>query len=388
MQRRLITPRPYWRQQAREYGFNFHTLHGEPYWDESRYYTFTLEQIERDIEAPTEELQQMCLAVVEDVVRDDELLRRFAIPEAYWELIAASWRACEPSLYARMDLAYGGNGPAKLLENNADTPTSLYESAFFQWLWLADRLKDGTVEPASDQFNSIQEALIDRFSELQRRWPPDPLYFASCQDSEEDRGTVQYLEDCAAEAGLATRHIAIERIGVDQWGQLLDTEGEDIRACFKLYPWEFMLREEFAQYLPQSGVRWLEPAWKSIVSNKAILPVLWRRFPRHPHLLPAYFPDELDQSDRSPLVKKPLYSREGANIEIIANGQVVESSGGPYGEEGVIYQGYWELPRFGDDYALIGSWLVGERAVGMSIREDRSRITRDLSRFVPHIILP
>jgi glutathionylspermidine synthase len=54
----------------------------------------------------------------------------------------------------------------------------------------------------------------------------------------------------------------------------------------------------------------------------------------------------------------------------------------------MIYQAYQQLPKFGDDYALIGSWIVGDSAVGMSIREDHSRITQDLSRFVPHIILP
>lgn len=395
MQRHLITPRSDWQQQAHEFGFNFHTLYGEPYWDESRYYAFSLAQIERDIEAPTEELQQMCLAAVEEVVGNEDLLRRFAIPEAHRELVVSSWRAGEPSLYARMDLVYDGNGPAKLLENNADTPTSLYESAFFQWLWLEDRLKDGTVPPNADQFNSIQEALINRFAQLQGQWPAKPLYFASCEDSVEDRGTVQYLEDCAVEAGLSTRYVAIEQMGLGKWDQFVDSDGEDIDICFKLYPWEFMLREEFAQNLSPAGVHWLEPAWKSLLSNKAILPVLWQMYPDHPNLLPACFSDQLDRFSaqlnsctESRLVKKPIYSREGANIEIIDDGKVVERSEGTYGEEGMIYQAYQQLPKFGDDYALIGSWIVGDSAVGMSIREDHSRITQDLSRFVPHIILP
>ncbi len=393
MQRHLIPPRAHWQDQAQEYGFNFHTLYGEPYWDESRYYAFTLDQIENDIEAPTEELHQMCLEVVDEVVNNENLLRRFAIPEAHWDLIASSWRLREPSLYGRMDLAYDGRGPAKFLEYNADTPTSLYESAFFQWLWLEDRLQDGTLSPGSDQFNGIQEALIARFAELKTQWPPVPLHFASCEESVEDRGTVQYLADCAAEAGMETRYTAIERIGLGPHNQFVDPEGEEIRACFKLYPWEFMLREEFAQHLAKANVRWLEPAWKSVLSNKAILPVLWHRHRGHPNLLPAYFPDHLDQCDESQLVRKPLYSREGANIEILEAGKVVERSEGEYGEEGVIYQGFTPLPQFDDgsgkpDHALLGSWVVGERAVGLSVREDHSRITQDLSRFIPHCILP
>ena len=199
---------------------------------------------------------------------------------------------------------------------------------------------------------------------------------------------MQYLEDCAAEAGLEARYIAVEQIGLDEQGSFVDNLGEPIHACFKLYPWEFMLREEFAEKLPGAGVRWLEPAWKSVLSNKALLPLLWQKHPGHPNLLPAYFPDQLAGCQESRLVKKPIYSREGANIEILEDGEVVECSEGAYGEEGFIFQAFQELPRFGDDYAVVGSWVVDGRAVGLSIREDRSRITRDMSRFVPHAILP
>ncbi|VTP59974.1 Glutathionylspermidine synthase [Serratia rubidaea] len=38
------------------------------------------------------------------------------------------------------------------------------------------------------------------------------------------------------------------------------------------------------------------------------------------------------------------------------------------------------------DYTLIGSWLVGDRAAGIGLREDNSPITKDSSRFVPHFI--
>ncbi|QIZ76193.1 glutathionylspermidine synthase family protein [Ferrimonas lipolytica] len=387
MKRHLVTPRAHWQAQAEEFGFDFHTMYDEVYWDESRYYQFSLEQIENDIEDPTEEIGQMCLEAVDKVVNSEQLLEKFAIPQAHWDTVARAWRLKEPSLYARIDLAYDGTGPAKLLENNADTPTSLYESGFFQWLWLEDRIKDGTLASGADQFNSIQESLIDRFSQFKQEWPPVPLHFASCLDSIEDRGTVQYLQDCAEEAGFKTVFSAIEHIGLSDKNEFLDANGDLIRACFKLYPWEFMLREEFGDHIAKANVRWLEPEWKSVLSNKALLPLLWQMFPNHPNLLPAYFADEADRSGTGQWVKKPIYSREGANIEILDGGKVVESSGGEYGEEGFIIQAYQQLPKFGDDNALIGSWLIGDKAAGISVREDHSRITQDLSRFIPHCIV-
>ena len=131
-----LRERPDWKQQAAEYGFHFHTMYGEPYWDESAYYQFSLKQIEQDIEDPTAELHQMCLAAVDKVIRDEEWLDRFQIPALHREFILRSWQDNAPSLYSRLDLVYDGKSPAKLLENNADTPTSLYESGFWQWLWL------------------------------------------------------------------------------------------------------------------------------------------------------------------------------------------------------------------------------------------------------------
>ena len=117
-----------------------------------------------------------------------------------------------------------------------------------------------------------------------------------------------------------------------------------------------------------------------LLSNKAILPVLWEMFPGHPNLLAASFEPGKFASD---FVKKPLYSREGANVAITAGGRTLEAPG-DYGAEGYIWQAYHELPRFGANYTVIGSWIVGSGSAGVGIREDTSPITRNSSRFVPH----
>ncbi|MEQ9862166.1 glutathionylspermidine synthase family protein [Pectobacterium cacticida] len=385
MRRIEITARPDWQEKAAEFGFQFHTMYGEPYWSEEAYYQFTLAQIE-ELEETTAELHQMCLQVVEKVVNSDALLAKFRIPKHTWDFVRHSWRTNQPSLYSRLDLAYDGKSPAKLLENNADTPTSLYEAAFFQWLWLEDQINAGNLPQNADQYNSIQEKLIERFEELKLNHGFGLLHFACCRDTEEDRGTVQYLQDCALEAGLPSEFLYIDEIGLGEKGQFTDPQDQVIGNLFKLYPWEFMLREMFSTKLEDAGVRWLEPAWKSIISNKALLPMLWEMFPNHPNLLPAYFAED-DHPTLESYVIKPLFSREGANIKIIKKGKEIASADGPYGEEGMIVQQYHQLPKFGDSYTLVGSWLVDDRPCGIGVREDRALITQDLSRFYPHIIL-
>lgn len=380
-----VRERSHWRTLAEQLGFGFHTINDEPYWDESAYYQFSLRQIEDDLEAPTAEIHQMCLEVVERVCRDDELMRRFAIPQTHWDYVRNSWLQREPSLYSRLDLVYRGNGPAKLYENNADTPTSLYETGFWQWLWLEDQVNAGKLPNRADQFNSVQEKLIARFHQLRTQ---GVIHFSCCKESDEDRGTVRYLEDCAAEAGIEPRFVYIDDIGADDRGLFIDSDDQPIDWLFKLYPWEYLLREPFARLQGMAHTQWLEPAWKSVLSNKALLPLLWRLFPKHPNLLPSFFADELHLAgDCDLLVEKPLFSREGANIRIFDKQSDISATEGPYGEEGFIYQQAEPLPRFGSSYTLIGSWLIDDQPAGIGIREDNTLITRDTSRFLPHIIL-
>lgn len=387
MRRIACKERPHWRRQAEEFGFKFHTMHGEPYWDEGAYYAFTLKQIEEDLEDPSAELHQMCLAAVEKVVHSEYWLMRFRIPQSHWDFIGQSWNAQERSLYSRLDLAYNGKGPAKLLENNADTPTSLYETGFWQWLWLEDKISSGELPAQADQYNSLQDKLVQWFVEYRAQHNIQHMHFACCKNTEEDRGTVQYLEDCAKAAGISSQFVYVEDIGHGEGGYFTDLDDRVIDTMFKLYPWEFMLREEYAALLEGAQVHWLEPAWKAILSNKALLPLLWQMFPNHPNLLASYFDDDAKRHELTDYVKKPIFAREGANVTVFVDGQKVADTDGPYGEEGFIYQAYSPLPKFGDNVALVGSWLVDDQPAGISVREDRQLVTQDLSRYLPHAII-
>lgn len=384
MYRIAIEERANWKELAQEVGFQFHTLDGEAYWDETACYRFTLNQIENHLEDPTAELEQMCFQVVDRVVADENLLQKLAIPSYYWDYVRESWQKREKNLYGRMDFSYDGAGPAKLLEYNADTPTSLYESAAFQWVWMEQAMEQGLIPPDCDQFNSIHEALINAFASMQIE---GTLHMAACQGSLEDEGTVLYLEECATQAHLKTHFIHMEEIGIDKQGRLTDLQDNVIDTLFKLYPWEWMMREEFGEAMPASQTTFIEPAWKSILSNKGILPLLWEMFEGHPNLLPAYFADDKNAGNvGDSFVRKPLYSREGANVTLHQNGVTSADIAGPYGEEGAVVQALHPLPVFEGNHTVIGSWLVASQPCGIGIREDNSPVTKDTSRFLPHVI--
>jgi len=385
--RRIVCPeRDDWRGTAEACGFDFHTIDGERYWDERAYYAFSLSQIENEIEAPTAEIDAMCLELVARVIDDEHALHRLKIPEAFWPLIARSWRSDEASLYGRLDLSYDGRGYAKLLEYNADTPTSIFEAAVFQWTWLEQAIERRIIPGHSDQFNSIHERLIEGWARL---GDGRHLHLAGMIGNSEDAGTLAYLEDTASQAGLATTIIDIETIGWrDDGGGFVDLEGRNLALAFKLYPWEWMFQEAFGARLLVAPTRWIEPPWKAILSNKGILPLLWEMFRGHPNLLPAFFEDDTEAASLgSSYVRKPLFSREGANVTLVSGGAPIMQEDGPYGAEGFIRQAYAPLPNFANAFPVVGSWLVDHVPCGLSIREDQNPITGNTSRFLPHAII-
>ena len=388
MRRIPITPRRDWKDQAEKLGFQFHTIDGETYWDESAYYAFTLRQIEDDLEQPSQELHDMAMALVGEVVESEELLARLQIPPLYWDWIASSWRTGEPHLYGRLDLAYDGKGPAKLYELNYDTPTSLYESAYFQWLWLEQQIASSALPAHADQYNSIQEALCETFATLavQQRIG-QRVHFAAVRESVEDQATVLYLRDCANQAGINTALVAVEDIGLSAEGWFTDRDDNVIQTLFKLYPLEFMMEEEFGPRLTANRMQLLEPAWKSILSNKGVLPLLWDRHRGHPNLLEAHFEERPGAALAPGFVRKPLFSREGANVDVMTAAGEQFGTPGPYGTGPAIVQAYHPLPAFDGNYPLVGSWIVADRASGLGMREDSTLITQDTSRFVPHAII-
>jgi glutathionylspermidine synthase len=374
MRRVECQPRAGWQQRVEEAGLLWHSGQ-QSYWSESAFYEFTAGDIEL-LESATNGLAEMALAAAQRII-NTKSYAQLGIPENAIALIENSWTAEPPSLYGRFDLAYDGVHPPKLLEYNADTPTSLLEAAAVQWYWLQD------VFPNADQFNSIHERLIARWKEIAPYLPGRRIDFCSMDDLE-DGMTVTYLMDTARQAGLAASVFPIDEIAWDG-ERFLGPDARPLEAIFKLYPWEWMVREEFAAHIGRARTIWIEPAWKMLLSNKGILPVLWELYPGHPNLLASQFgsPGEMAQ-----WVRKPLLGREGANITLHSSTGAIET-GGDYGEEGFIYQELAPMGQFDGRFAVIGSWVIGEgddvAAGGIGIRESESPIITNTSHFVPHL---
>jgi len=378
MNRVTVTPRADWQKKVEEIGLIYHHTEGRPYWNESAYYSFTSAEIDR-IELATNELHEMCLKTAQHII-DNNRFNELSIPDAAIPVIKQAWENEPPALYGRFDLAYDGE-QLKLLEYNADTPTALLEAAVAQWHWLEELF------PKLDQFNSIHEKLLATWQEL-KPYVAKTVHFAYLEppgvENSEDLMTVSYLMDVASQAGFESVLLRMDDIGWDATQNcFVDLDGRPMRSIFKLYPWEWLLRDPYADKLLSTYplTQWIEPIWKMLLSNKGVLPILWELFPGHPNLLETHFHDPKKLTD---YVKKPFLSREGANLTI-RRGSSVQETAGPYGAEGFVYQTTARIPNCNGAYPVLGSWLIDGVAAGIGIRESATPITDNHSCFVPHL---
>lgn len=373
MERFNMTPRSDYREKIEALGFDFH---GD-YWREEAYYRFTPAEIER-LEEATREAYRMYCEAAEYIISEkpDFMERMLQIPAEVCERICESWNRDELSLYGRFDFLLDEKGVPRILEFNADTPTSLLEASVIQWQWKEECF------PECDQYNGIHEGLVQSWKDI---FPAGSnIHFVGALDDHEDTGTLQYLASTAMEAGYSTRVLDINSMNL-QNGLFYDPSGECIQKCFKLYPWEWMIDESPDGCLAQ--VEWLEPIWKLVMSNKAILSILYELFPDSPYVLPCY----LSRPQQGVFCKKPVFSCEGHNVSVVDIRQweehaLLKETEGDYNTGAYVYQEYVKPVAYSGRYPVIGSWIVGGEPAGIGIRENRTEITDNLSEFVPHII--
>lgn len=378
--------------QLNNIGFDYWHLpssDGSTYWNDTVGYEFKLEEIDK-IEDSANEIHQMCLDFVDEEIKKGDY-RGYNFNSLQKELIEQSWNRKDLHLYGRFDFGYDGKN-LKLFEYNADTPTSLLESAVAQWNWIEqiEGLKN------RDQFNFIHEALEERFKFLKEKTGCKHFHFVGMEEAgREDWGNIDYLTDLAYSQGFNVHQLATESIGVKKdHDYFVDVNDENMELVFKLYPLEWMTTSDFAKYLKNSKTKFVEPFWKMLLSNKVLMAKLWEKHEGHDLLLPTYLNSyKIKNKEGNMWVKKPILGREGANISYLDRNNGLEFQGkgsefSPvYDADGFVFQQKFNMPNYDGFYPMLGVWVVGDKACGMGMREDFTAITGNDSHFVPHYFI-
>ncbi|MRI58786.1 MAG: glutathionylspermidine synthase [Epsilonproteobacteria bacterium] len=338
------------------------------------------------------ELYDMYVEAAQYVI-ENRLYHELGIPFNLVDLIEMTWENdVHWHIYSRFDLAGGiDEKPIKLLEFNADTPTALFETAILQWAML----KFNHLNEAK-QFNVVYEAIVQNFKRLVTLFD-DPakfeewyegwkILFSSVQGSMEDENTTRLLEVMAKDAGFGTAFCYAHEVDFSEDGIFCGKEQYEF--WFKLIPWENIAIEEpelallLTSIVKNQRAIILNPAYTLLFQSKGMLKILWDLFEGHPLLLETSF----EPLKGKPYVKKPLFGREGENIEIYdAQGNLIAKKDGEYGNFPAVYQEYVELPK--DDRGRIyqAGLFFAYESCGLGYRRGE-KIIDNLSKFVGHII--
>ena len=376
MRRMPGQPRPDWQKTVESQGMFYHTVDGVPYWDESAYYQFTPPEIDVDGGGH--------LRLGRDVPGRRPARRSSATSWTASSSRAAVSRLGPPFLgrgrthdLRPVRSGFDGAAPPKLLEYNADTPTALLEAAVIQWFWLQDCLPDAApvqLDPRAAA-RGLQASCARQTAER--------FHFAAMADCLEDYMTVNYLRDVAIQAGFDT---SLSRRRADRLARrprrlhrpAARTRSSSVQALSVGVDAPRTVRPAPAA----SQRRWFEPPWKTLLSNKAILPLLWELYPRHPNLLET----ALRAAARRQLCEEADPGPRGCERPDLRARQALPGRPRALTTARPSTRNSARCPALtGRYFALIGSWMVNGWACGIGIREDESLITGNLSRFVPHV---
>lgn len=373
MKRITLEPRPTWTAWADSLDYAWHSEGGTCSWNEGVAYLLT-EAEEQLLRTSAEQAHRMAVSAVERVVRES-LWSRMGIPDKDVSLLKRSWERQEWSLGGRFDFMLDGNGQPKLIEYNAESTLTLIETAKVQRAWFE------AAGVGRRQFNTLRESMVAAW----RSSGTASAHVAWRPRHREVESTMRFLAEAMREAGIPTTLMAMHSLGWNsRLREFVDSEGQVIECCAKLYPWAWMLEERFASHLPHSSCRFVEPPWRHLLSSKALLALMWEQFPEHPALVPAY---TREFSLKKPFVSKPLLGREGHNITIFNEGDVCQRSGGDFEGMPLMTQEFVASPRFDDRIPQFGVWMVGAEAVALGIRETDGLIVNGDSPFTPHAIV-
>ena len=325
-------------------------------------------------------------------VIDNNLFHELNIPFNLVELIKNSWENdVHWHLYGRFDFAGGVDGkPIKLLEFNADTPTSLYETAIIQWAMLKANGMD-----EAKQFNTVFEALKENFKRLvvlggdtddfAQYYDGWKILFSSIRGSIEDENTTRLLQIAANEAGFYTDFAYVDEVGFNGKEGIFKGD-ENFEFWFKLIPWENIAIEEgdlallLDEIIKEQRAIVLNPAYTLLFQSKAFMKVLWDLFPNHPLLLETSFAPLNGKKQ----VEKRAFGREGANTIIYDNDMsVLAKVDGEYGNFKAIYQEYVELPKDAKGESYQAGVFFAYEGCGLGFRRG-GLIMENFSKFVGH----
>jgi len=348
------------------------------------------QELTLNIGSTSNELHQMFMDATNYVIENNDLLKHFCIPEVFWPRIRQSWlNEKDLTMTGRFDLAFDGK-ELKCFEYNADSASALFEMAIIQEKWAQAVKLDHTFMSGFQ----LHRLLIKNWKQICTNLNVNRVHLL-IDDDQDEILTALYMQYVLSEANIQSKLCILYKDLYWKDSKIVDSEGYELQLVWKTWMWESVFSDyleagkdenfnkkingehpRLAEILLNDDIQILEPLWKVIPSNKAILPVLWSMFPNHPHLLRSEWTLTNDLKQVG-YVKKPIVGRCGHNVTLydVNGGSVLDETQGKFIDRNCIYQKLFPLPKHDGYYAIFGSWIIHGLFAGFGIREDKKLIT-------------
>lgn len=371
---------------------------GEIYrtWDESSAYIITRNEVDTILDKAVNIVNMGREAV--DFLLDGEW-GTLGLPIPVFEYARNSFDDQEIELFTRYDFAYLGNGQIKLVNIEADAPSLLVETAEAQRKWLWDKFAQKAKQHKVTQLNSIPEMTKSAFGQLYKMSPEGNFHIL---DSESTRGkewfASSYIKNLAEKAGWDIGRVRLKDLSWDNQQKRWEDHAENkINGVYKQLPWDMlfdhMLMREIVAH-SQNLERIFEPAWKTILSSRAIMPALHELYPRSALISPA----SLSRSKKlgEDIVAAPMLRSASRNEVGTLKGRRFTAWGEDIkdfrNQKSMIYRKL-EIPkRFkdsngGGQFTYLSIFTVAGNIAGLGIQETKLPLLGQHSTFKPHIVM-
>ena len=345
---------------------------------------------------------------------DEALLMELGIPKEVLPTIRVLVEPEMVTVIGRFDFVQTTAG-LKMIEFNADTPTSIVE-AFFANAKACNYFKaidpnEGTEEHIREAFGRIVKTYKDQ------GYATNSIVFSALDWHDEDRDTVKYLLD---QSGLIAQFVGLKdlRVSNDRLCALIEDQLIPIDVWYRLHALEKLAEDsdETDEYptgahvldlVARGKLAIINPPSAFVAQTKALQSLIWNLhekgefYTQQEHqiigkyMLPTYMENQF--LNKVPYVTKPIFGREGGAVSLFeANGRVVEQDKDQfYWDQLMVYQKRVEMEEVESNTMsgpyrgrlLWGSFLIGGKASAISTRIGE-RITGNLSYFLPTGIKP
>lgn len=365
-------------------------------WDENSGYVLTKEEVDVLLKTVSPIIDMSREAV--DFLLDGEW-GTFGISPHVFNLIRESFDNREPELFTRYDFAYMADETLKLVGIEADAPRFLIETAHTQRAWLLDTFENKVKNRKVTQLNSIPEMTIKAFQHLQKINKNKNIHiFTGSDDRGEDWLTSAYIKGLIHSAGWIPYAARMKGLHwnkeTHKWADEKDTQ---VMSFYKHYPWELLLSSAISKPITEYYNDFnnsFEPAWKMMMSIRAMLPALYYLYPDSEILSPSKLDDHLGLG--SDIVVSTILPSVSRNEMGRMKGRDFTSWGENmknFSNQNTLAYRRLEIPkRYRDTsggyrFPFISVFTVGGHLSGIGVRESRLPLLGSHTTFKPHAVM-